>query len=1407
LLLVDLDDEGDALLVEMFEMMFEAAAVGGSSAAAAPAAAAAAGNLPMRVEFHFKEIMATVFDELDSISQPLLDSLLTKVISPYREDNRRAAAMADDVLQRCASRLEQPIADFLVKALVRGQAEETGSALTDAKHQRALIVELARVAPSTLLQVLPQVALSLRAASAEVRAETCAMLIAIFNAHPNTLARDYHTLFDLLLQRLADADADVRLLLVLNVKNWLLLFPAQARAESFQTLLEGRVTDADDRVRAACVQQLCDAALEQPECITAPMVLAVAKRACDRRETISRDAVQRLALLFRTHCLEHWRSARELPEHSRKFLFLPKRLVAACTQDAFRAALIVEEALDEVMLDHRRFSPEERTRCFVGFFAALDARSQSALVLKMLVPKQFVQHGVRQLLALREARKADPATDRAAAAHALALRVARFLPDTTIGACGAAGIGAGIDADSVERCAERLVELCVDHPDNHAARFLATCAAPTSDRAVLATAKKELLRVVGARHNSAALKEFTRRLQQRMCMSLLTADSVPHLVQEALTSFAADKFVLCHAALALLSALANKFADVVAPHMPTLLQLLEQHHLAQKAEDEEAEEAELDEASDDESDEEDAGGSASTAEGELRVAEAACNRVASRAKSPIHILMARALEVVALVTHSASARAVIERPVVRRLTAALRVFVLRGTVAQAESAVRALLHLNGQACAHSTEPPSLGSGGAVTAGVGAPALGPFAGPTGVGSSLFPIALTAQNSSMALQAPPVPVAVAPTAEVSAYFGELLDDLVTQLVVFTAPPAAAAKPAAAAAKKGKQAAKQPAPAARHTCTRVNALLSTHLAALAILALEVPHLFAEGSTRILRFVQSQLLVARARRAGEVEALILAKEAGLRVLVNYLFAATAETWQSKGEAVPIFKLLLQLIEHAGRAPNSSSSSFSSSMADSDEQLDESEDCTERDRVHLAAANGFLDLCTTQRFERMMLPVHHEALFAVALTESHAVRAGFVEHAGELFVANRLRFRYTCILAMTALAAAEDADAASSGSSSSSSGGAALATAARALRDAARKRLQLVVLRQHQLSAYFVQKRQAVPQEFYPEHAIGDLIHALAHRPSMRVDDENVLRQYARPIGFFLEALLDTPTSKGAGAAAAAGCANFPILSAILTTIRNSAVDACPLVPEHTTNALALAELAHLMLIEKLRARKWDTTPFHEPIRLRVSLFSKAEANPHPKKLIALGFDWHDPKDRSRGGGASSAAHVARAGKSHAAVLASPSSADEANGGRRKSSSGSALKRSATSSSARKVAKAPASGGKGKQAARGGGGSAKKGKRSKTDTWGSRDDESSEEEEEADEDGDDDEDEEEEDQEEMQDAEDEEVDAAAQSDADEDDESHGERDRRASGLATLFSSSSSMPVAAAAGRSQRTRR
>jgi hypothetical protein len=133
------------------------------------------------------------------------------------------------------------------------------------------------------------------------------------------------------------------------------------------------------------------------------------------------------------------------------------------------------------------------------------------------------------------------------------------------------------ETESLERCAEQLIELCIDHPDGHTARFLAQCASPSTDRATLATAKKELLRVVGVRSQSGPLKEFARRLQMRLCMTVLTSDSMPFLVQEALASFESGKFALCLSALTLLSALALKFPELVAPQLPVVLQLLERH--------------------------------------------------------------------------------------------------------------------------------------------------------------------------------------------------------------------------------------------------------------------------------------------------------------------------------------------------------------------------------------------------------------------------------------------------------------------------------------------------------------------------------------------------------------------------------------------------------------------------------------------------------------------------------------------------------------------------------------------------------------------------------------------------------------------------------------------------------------
>ena len=97
--------------------------------------------------------------------------------------------------------------------------------------------------------------------------------------------------------------------------------------------------------------------------------------------------------------------------------------------------------------------------------------------------------------------------------------------------------------------------------------------------------------------------------------------------------------------------------------------------------------------------------------------------------------------------------------------------------------------------------------------------------------------------------------------------------------------------------------------------------------------------------------------------------QEAGVRVLVAYLFATDVDTWQSKSEAVPIFKLLFKLIENDGRLPPADDSeqvfnmisyliltvdSYNTSFYQMDEVEDEhSRD--ERNRVCLAAGRGLL--------------------------------------------------------------------------------------------------------------------------------------------------------------------------------------------------------------------------------------------------------------------------------------------------------------------------------------------------------------------------------------------------------------------------------------------------------------------
>jgi hypothetical protein len=237
-------------------------------------------------------------------------------VNSLQDENKKAAVMAEELIRRCATRLERPCSDFLSESLVQGQ--DTESVLSDRKDQLALVLELARVAPEMLVSVLPQFQSLLLDESVDIRFPFVKLVASIAVNHP-VVARDYNSLLIALFRRIIDADADVRLFMCSHAKTWLLqYFSTHADylegisicscfvscsmrysiASSFDSSrnpqnppfgyvctgpLDLRGQDVDDRVRAAIVTQVFDAALEQPQIVSGAFLQSLAKRTIDKK--------------------------------------------------------------------------------------------------------------------------------------------------------------------------------------------------------------------------------------------------------------------------------------------------------------------------------------------------------------------------------------------------------------------------------------------------------------------------------------------------------------------------------------------------------------------------------------------------------------------------------------------------------------------------------------------------------------------------------------------------------------------------------------------------------------------------------------------------------------------------------------------------------------------------------------------------------------------------------------------------------------------------------------------------------------------------------------------------------------------------------------------------------------------
>ena len=504
-----------------------------AAAALADGAFAAAGGAPPGaladpVADPALDVLTCMLDDADDVPEPLVVALLSRLLPPARDAAPGAAALARATLRRCEARLQPALQRVLVGAIDAAAAAagggpadgRAGGASVSALAPRAteLIAEVHAACPQALLPVLPHLAAELTAdgAGGEARRAAAAGLLAALLADPGAglAGGPGAPLLADLLGRARDKAPALRLQTLARVPD---LLAASVDAPARSAVLSaavGRLTDPDDRVRAAAVRAVAGGAAKGLHLVTSSALDAVAARLRDSKPAVAREAAASLLALFRAHAARK-HAGMDVSAGEGLVLWIPARLVSALAASAdlrhhaadvlFRQGAGTAPALLPASL-----SPAAAARQWTAIWMEAAPGERRALA-ALLRARGATAAAARAAVAARSARAAKDEGAAPRLARALAALASAF-PDP---ARDRAGLAALFDAR-----------------DNGVARAIADLAAPGARAADAAAAAAALL----ARAPAGAAKDAARGLAARLAPALIPPDAIPDLLMEAASS-------------------------------------------------------------------------------------------------------------------------------------------------------------------------------------------------------------------------------------------------------------------------------------------------------------------------------------------------------------------------------------------------------------------------------------------------------------------------------------------------------------------------------------------------------------------------------------------------------------------------------------------------------------------------------------------------------------------------------------------------------------------------------------------------------------------------------------------------------------------------------------------------------
>ncbi|XP_065058072.1 sister chromatid cohesion protein PDS5 homolog B-like isoform X1 [Rhopilema esculentum] len=343
-----------------------------------------------RVKGFMLDVMSSVIQDSESLSQDILDVILINLVNPVKSSRPSSYKLASNLIERCSTSLEPYLQVFFNDALVLGK--ETESDMN--KHMYDLILELNRISKTILLSILPQLEFKLKSVEEDERLEVVKVLGTMFSEEDSDLSNMNKPLWKSFLDRFIDISTDVRVECLQSGKQLLVSKP-DLMNDVADRILE-RFHDTEEKVRLQAVISVCEAAAERIDSVPEKLMSAVKERMRDKKWPVRRAALTCTAKLYKGITI----SETPDPDAIKRVSWVPDKILHLYYQNSIEDKLCVERIVHGCLVPVS-LETKERMDVLLNLYSSLEDYALKAFDF-LLKHRSSMNCEFRKLLELHE---------------------------------------------------------------------------------------------------------------------------------------------------------------------------------------------------------------------------------------------------------------------------------------------------------------------------------------------------------------------------------------------------------------------------------------------------------------------------------------------------------------------------------------------------------------------------------------------------------------------------------------------------------------------------------------------------------------------------------------------------------------------------------------------------------------------------------------------------------------------------------------------------------------------------------------------------------------------------------------------------------------------------------------------